>query len=137
MGAHGWILWWEAIVCHIVKFMRGWGRMMAQQWLEEVHIFLEEDLHNVTLQEEAAKLEMVVHAEVRTILPGVLRFVQIFSGFRREMRAPSSILTSSRGRWLLIGCLVYVGLMVLLPRTLLRSEVCFSLHFQNIFAPYA
>jgi len=28
--------------------------------LEEIHIFLEEDLHNVTIQEEAAKLEFAV-----------------------------------------------------------------------------
>jgi hypothetical protein len=26
-------------------------------WTEEIHIFLEEELHNVTLQEEAMKLE--------------------------------------------------------------------------------
>jgi len=28
--------------------------------LEEIHIFLEEDLHNVTIQEEAVKLEFAV-----------------------------------------------------------------------------
>jgi len=70
LGAQGWILWWEAAVCRTVKFMRGWGRMMARkrrkelwvarQKLEEVCIFLEEDIQNVALQEEAAKLEMVV-----------------------------------------------------------------------------
>lgn len=31
---------------------------MARQRLEEFRTFLEEDLHNVSLQEEAAKLEM-------------------------------------------------------------------------------
>jgi hypothetical protein len=57
-----------------MKIMRGWGKMMAckkscgwldeswmaRQKLEQVHIFLEEDIHNVALQEEVAKLEMVV-----------------------------------------------------------------------------
>lgn len=33
---------------------------MARQRMDEVHIFLEEDIHNVTLQEEATKLEMTM-----------------------------------------------------------------------------
>jgi hypothetical protein len=50
--------------------MRGWGRMIACKWrkelwvtrqkLEEVCIILVEDIHNATLQEEVAKLEMMV-----------------------------------------------------------------------------
>lgn len=127
-------------MCHIVKFLRRWGRMIApkkikelskaRQQLEEVNIFLEEDLHNVTLQEEATKLEMVVHRG-KDYINRVLRPLHVFSGFRREVKTPSSILTSLSGRWLPIGCLVSVGMMALLLRTLLRSE-----HFQNIFAPY-
>ena len=57
-------------MCRTVKFTIGWGRMMARkrskdllvarQQLEEVHIFIEEDMHNVALQEDAARLEMRV-----------------------------------------------------------------------------
>jgi len=67
------VLWWEAAIRRTVKFMRGWGRMIvrkhrrelreARQKLEEVCILLEEDLHNITLQEDATQFEMVVRNE--------------------------------------------------------------------------
>lgn len=70
VGDHGWILWWEAAVCRTVKFIRGCSRMIAcrrrrelkeaRSRLEEVRIFLEENSYNVSLQEEAAKLEMAI-----------------------------------------------------------------------------
>jgi hypothetical protein len=42
----------------------------AQLRLEEVRILLEEDLHNVVLQEDVARLEMVVHQEDDYIAKG-------------------------------------------------------------------
>ena len=54
----------------MVKFMRGWEQMIARRRrkelrdarsrLEEVRTFLKEDMFNVSLQEEAAGLEMSV-----------------------------------------------------------------------------
>jgi hypothetical protein len=38
--------------------------------LEEVHTFLEEDLHNIVLQEDATWLELVVHREEEYIARG-------------------------------------------------------------------
>jgi hypothetical protein len=61
--------WWEVVVYHTMKFMRGWGKMMAHKrrkdlqvaWqnLEEICTFIEH-IYNFVLQEEVAKLEMVV-----------------------------------------------------------------------------
>lgn len=110
-------------MCHTIKLMRNLGRIMTQkrrkgmwmawQRLEEVHIFLEEDLHNLTLQDKVAKLKMDVHLSEDYIARHA-QIDPISSGFKRGMRGPSSILTSSRGSWLWIGCLDYIELMVLL-----------------------
>jgi len=64
------------------------------------------------------------------VFTGVLGFIHVFNGFKRETRDSSSILNSLRGIWLLIGCLIYVGLVVLLPRSLMRLEVCLILLFR-------
>jgi hypothetical protein len=65
--------------------MRCWGRMMAFKWrkelwatqlmIDEICIFVEEDLHNVTLQEEVVKLDMVVPKGENYISSGA----QVFS----------------------------------------------------------
>ena len=57
-------------MCHTIKFIKGWGNMLARKGnkylflahhnLEEVHNFIKEDLYNVTLQEEARKLDTMV-----------------------------------------------------------------------------
>lgn len=80
IGDRGWLLWWEVAIRRTVKFMRGWGHMIARKRrrelrearrkLEEVHIFLEEDLHNTVLQEDAARLELVVRREEESIARG-------------------------------------------------------------------
>jgi hypothetical protein len=54
---------------------------------------LEEDLHNITLQEDATRFEMVV-ARRRSILLEGLESELDFSGSRRVMRDLSSFLTS-------------------------------------------
>lgn len=71
---------------------------VAQLRLEEIHIFLDKDLHNVTLQEEVANLEIVVRRGENYIMLGVLRSIPLYSGSKRDMEAPNSIFTSSRGR---------------------------------------
>ena len=50
----------DVVVFHTIKFIKDWGMMQAQKnnkylwmtrkYLEEVHTFLENDVHNVTLQ---------------------------------------------------------------------------------------
>jgi len=42
----------------------------ARQQLEEVQTLLEEDLHNITLQEDTSRLEMVVRKEEEYIARG-------------------------------------------------------------------
>ena len=58
-----------------IKFMRGWGKLMAQKERRdfkvaklqvEVKEFLKEDLHNTIFQKGATKLESLVHEECIT-----------------------------------------------------------------------
>jgi hypothetical protein len=59
-GDNRFLLWWELTILHTINFMRGRGHMIGKcmrdisedwLWLEEVHIILEEELHNISLHE--------------------------------------------------------------------------------------
>lgn len=60
-----WILWWESTNRRTIKLLRGWGKIVSrlqrrrEKWvhwrLTKIHTFPEENIHIVTLEEEAAK----------------------------------------------------------------------------------
>jgi hypothetical protein len=66
-------LWWEFSICRVVKFIKDLGKIVvcsrkrdlrvARKRVEEVRIFLEEDISNLSLQEEVAKIEHLVRSE--------------------------------------------------------------------------
>lgn len=104
--------------------------------LEEVCIFLEEDLHNVTLQEEVAKLEMIVRkgedyiargAQIRARLQwlqdGDEGFKFFFNFLKRKVVADR-----------VLGLHRADGSLAEDPT---EVKDMFGLHFQNILSPYA